>query len=171
MRKKIAPASARAAARKKEPSPGPKLAITLLNRQDAVAINRPLLRRTLRHVLKQYAIHSGQINLLVSGHAEITDYKEHYFGRRVSTDVISFNLGAPEDYRRGRLECDLIINAERALEIAGNGPELQGELCLYAVHGLLHQLGSDDRNRLLAKKMHAREAELLSECGVRIRQF
>ena len=48
------------------------------------------------------------------------------------------------------------------------GYSIEGEVALYLVHGLLHLIGYDDKQKRDAKKMHQREGELLSNFGYRV---
>ena len=86
----------------------------------------------------------------------------------VATDVLSFDLRDMQNPAcpRTALDCELVVNAERALEAASERSlEPLAELNLYVVHGLLHQLGYDDKNAQQERLMHQKEDQLLDELG------
>jgi probable rRNA maturation factor len=55
---------------------------------------------------------------------------------------------------------------EAARQAAEQGHTVAEELLLYAVHGLLHLCGYDDRTPADFAVMHAREDEILTHIGV-----
>jgi len=60
----------------------------------------------------------------------------------------------------------LAVNGERAVsEAAKRGHSPQAEMALYVTHGLLHNLGLDDRLPKEAQKMHRLEDEILRQQG------
>jgi rRNA maturation RNase YbeY len=60
----------------------------------------------------------------------------------------------------------LFVNAERAVKEARvRRHSAQAELALYITHALLHNLGFDDSDPKLAKKMHDTEDEILRQFG------
>lgn len=61
---------------------------------------------------------------------------------------------------------EIIISVEMAIQVAQEGGySVEGEIILYVIHGLLHLLGYDDKQKSAAKKMHLREKELLVSFG------
>ena len=55
---------------------------------------------------------------------------------------------------------------EAADQAAHRNHPVRLEVLLYAVHGLLHLLGYDDRDRSSAARMHRREDRLLTQAGL-----
>lgn len=45
---------------------------------------------------------------------------------------------------------------------------MEGEIILYIVHGILHLLGYNDKNRIDAKVMHEKESEILVALGYNV---
>ena len=90
---------------------------------------------------------------------------QQYMNESGPTDVLTFPLEldrrgmavageivvcVPEARRRGKLEGTLVKN----------------ELLLYAIHGLLHLAGHDDRTEKGFRKMHAMEDKILTKLGI-----
>lgn len=89
-----------------------------------------------------------------------------------ATDVITFDLGT--DQRRRILEGEIVVCSSVAARFTRNrGPnrmpsrELERELALYVIHGVLHLAGYDDQSRNDFQKMHIREDEILSQLSYR----
>ncbi len=105
----------------------------------------------------------GQVSIALVDDEAISRLKNEYFGRPEATDVISFDL---RDSDNDALDCEIVINTQKALrEAEARHSEPGGEINLYLVHGLLHQLGYDDRSELDAVRMHQKEDQLLVELG------
>jgi probable rRNA maturation factor len=125
------------------------------------------LRKTIKHVLRHFGAEQAGISLAIVDHDTIRELKKHYFGRNVSTDVISFDLNDPvSTHDHPPIDCEIIVNAQQAAELARKiDIDPQAELNLYLVHGLLHQFGFDDQKKTEFKKMHHVEDRLLEELG------
>ena len=81
------------------------------------------------------------------------------------TDCLSFAL--EQDTRGRALSGELIICVPVALARARRlGLPLLSEVLLYAVHGLLHLDGWDDKNKDEFAAMHRREDKILSQMGL-----
>lgn len=81
------------------------------------------------------------------------------------TDVLSFEL---DHDSRGRVTCGEIIicHAIARQQARALGHPIAHELLLYALHGLLHLCGFDDRTDPAFTAMHAKEDEILARLGV-----
>lgn len=79
--------------------------------------------------------------------------------------MLSFELDLD---RRGRVTAgEIVICHSVARQSARRlGHPIGHELLLYAIHGLLHLSGFDDRTDSAFAAMHAREDELLADMGV-----
>lgn len=94
----------------------------------------------------------------------ITILNGEYRGIEEPTDVLSFSQHegedgfAPEENILG----DVVISVETAKRQAEErGAELDSEIDLLLVHGILHLLGYDHAEPEESEKMFARQAELL----------
>ncbi|MDX2115134.1 MAG: rRNA maturation RNase YbeY [Planctomycetota bacterium] len=110
----------------------------------------------------------GEVGVRVVGDAEMASAHERYLGTAGTTDVITFDLTDQLDPSRGLvLEADLLVcldEAERQAKVRGIEVEL--ELLLYVIHGVLHCAGHDDHEEAEAGEMHVREDEILSALGL-----
>jgi probable rRNA maturation factor len=62
---------------------------------------------------------------------------------------------------------ELVIGAEVAnAEAVAHGHDVQAELALYVIHGLLHLCGYDDKTEAGATEMRERERHYLSKLGL-----
>ncbi len=116
----------------------------------------------------------------------IHELNKRHLGHDCPTDVISFDYGDSEnvagDSEIGTLfdpparwpegvgddvEGELIISAETARRVAALlGRDPMDELLLYAVHGVLHLKGFDDRTEEDASRMRVREKEVCAALGL-----
>ena len=107
---------------------------------------------------------AGRLNLALVDDRTMERLHEQYCGVRGTTDVLTFDLrDSPDELLEGDLA--LCVD-EAARQGAQHGHPARVELLLYAVHGLLHLLGHDDRDPRAAAAMHRREDELLRAAGV-----
>ena len=123
------------------------------------------LKKAAEHVMEDMGRRRANISVALVDDQTIKGIKKEYFGTEAVTDVISFDL-RDEDEKNGKdiLDCEVVINAQQAIRMAENlGHDPQGELTLYLVHGLLHQLGYDDQTPQQAEEMHAKEDLLLAQ--------
>lgn len=80
-----------------------------------------------------------------------------------TTDVLSFDCSGPG----GPLEADIVVCADEALRRANEfNHSIEQELLLYALHGVLHLAGFDDRSDNDYEAMHAEEDRILTAIGV-----
>ena len=140
------------------------IVIDIADDADKPQVDHDRLSRTVRHTVESLGVAEAAVSVALVGHKEMTVLKKRYFGGSGSTDVISFDLR--DRTQASALDCEIVINVERAVDEAQtrNG-DYEAELNLYAVHGLLHQLGYDDQDRSGAEAMHHKEDELLEELG------
>ena len=140
--------------------------IDISNQQQALLVDLGQLRRTVGHVLKDGKINAAAVSLALVDDQAIKNLHKKYFGTAAVTDVISFDLRADGETSENLVDCEVVVNAQRALEVAGESSgDALAELHLYVVHGLLHQLGYDDQTEQQERRMHAREDKLLQELG------
>ena len=80
-----------------------------------------------------------------------------------TTDVLTFPASGPGE----RVEVDIAICVdEAARQATTRGHELRRELLLYALHGVLHCTGFDDRTPAEHARMHAEEDRILQAIGL-----
>jgi probable rRNA maturation factor len=89
---------------------------------------------------------------------------KRYLEHDEPTDVLSFPLSEPG---ARRLAGEVVISADVARRQAeGRGHDVQAELALYVIHGLLHLCGYDDQTPAAAARMRERERHYLSRLSL-----
>ncbi len=130
--------------------------------QDAVAVDRSRMRQVARTVLEGEGIGDAEISLAFVDNPTIHRLNKRYLQHDEPTDVLSFPLGEGR-----RLSGELVIGAEVAQARATeHGHEVDAELSLYVIHGLLHLSGHDDKTPEGAAAMRQRERHYLSVLGL-----
>jgi probable rRNA maturation factor len=133
--------------------------------QEILRVPRKRLTELVAFVAEQERAAIRHVDIAVVGREEIASLNRKYLSRRGPTDVLSFGLSGAS----GEGLCiQLVVSADAAVEQARAhdiGP--QKELMLYVVHGLLHQMGYEDKSARAAARMHTREDELLDAFGKR----
>jgi len=138
--------------------------IDIANRQKTLPIDRRLLRRAVRTVLKDEGIAEAEISLAIVDDPTIRDLHRRYLGHDEPTDVISFVLERAE----GRLEGEVIVSADTARTAAARyGWTPAEELLLYVIHGMLHLVGyRDDTPRQRVKMSALQQSYITRISGV-----
>ncbi|MFO0968983.1 MAG: rRNA maturation RNase YbeY [Gemmataceae bacterium] len=132
--------------------------------QEMVAIDRGKMREAGRAVLEGEKVKDYEISLAFVDDPTIHRLNKKYLDHDEPTDVLSFPLSGPE---AKKLSGELVIGAEVAQrEAAERGHDVQAELALYVIHGLLHLCGYDDKTAPGAKKMRDRERHYLAALGL-----
>ena len=88
---------------------------------------------------------------------------QRWHGDPSTTDVLTFPMSGPGEPIDADVACCL-DEAERRAESFGH--DRARELVLYALHGLLHVVGHDDRDEDSFRRMHAEEDRLLESVGL-----
>jgi probable rRNA maturation factor len=134
----------------------------------------PWLSRKLRNVIGHLGITRCQWSISIVGDREMKKLHGKTMNDWGTTDVLTFDMRDPAE-RLGRrknvegtaVDLDTVVCADEARRRAREmGHEIRQELLLYCVHSLLHVQGHDDVKPVGARKMHAREDELLVAAGV-----
>jgi probable rRNA maturation factor len=140
-------------------------------------LDRAWVRKIVRQVLKAEDMTSPyEVSLVFTGAEKVKQLNRDYRGVDQPTDVLAF-------YMRPLKESDssfalppdgvthlgeVIISYPQALvQAKEQGHSLQRELALLVIHGTLHLLGYDHEESREAKKMRAREKELLEKYSPR----
>lgn len=132
--------------------------------QELVALERGRLREMVRAVLAGENIQDYEISLAFVDNATIHRLNKRYLDHDEPTDVLSFPYSAAG---AKKLEGELVIGVQIAQEQAAQrGHDVQAELALYVIHGLLHLCGHDDLSAEDAKAMRQRERHYLSALGL-----
>jgi probable rRNA maturation factor len=123
------------------------------------------LRRYLfkAHQILRPPLHS--MSLALVGDATMTKLHKQYLGIAGPTDVLTFELDHDD---RGRVTAgEVVVCVPEARRRAKKlGSTVERELLLYALHGMLHLAGFDDRTAAGFRQMHRREDDILTRLGV-----
>ena len=125
----------------------------------------PYLRRHLvaAHRLLNSSLQG--LSLALVDDETMSDLHGRFMGLAGPTDVLTFPL---ETDLRGRvLGGEVVVCVPEARRRAGERQTpVERELLLYAVHGMLHLLGFDDRTAAGFRAMHRTEDDILTRLGV-----
>jgi probable rRNA maturation factor len=127
----------------------PKPAIDLSDRQSMAVDHQPLVSLAERTLLGE-GVTEAELSVSLVTATEMADLHERYMGESGPTDVMSFPLDERTPDGGPRLLGDVVICPEVA---ASQNEDLDAELRLLLVHGILHLLGydhetDDDRTRM-----------------------
>src|SRR5712692_9193083 len=138
--------------------------VSIASPQELVPIDCGRMREIVRAVLREEGISDAEISLAFVDNPTIHQLNKRYLGHDEPTDVLSFPLSEPGAQK---LIGELVIGAEVAqAEATGRGHDVQAELALYVIHGLLHLCGYDDKAPAEAKTMRGRERQFLHLLGL-----
>lgn len=133
--------------------------IAIASPQETVPIDRAALRSLVRTVLEGENVADYEISLAFVDNTTIHRLNKQFLDHDEPTDVLTFPLSDPSAHK---LAGELVLGAEVAQEQAKErGHDVQAELALYVIHGLLHLCGFDDKDPAATRKMRARERHYL----------
>jgi probable rRNA maturation factor len=132
--------------------------------QDVLAVDRGRIREVARAVLEGEGIADYEISVAFVDNPTIHRLNKRYLNHDEPTDVLSFPLS---DASARKLAGELVVGVEVAKEQAERrGHDVQAELALYVIHGLLHLCGYDDKSDVTAARMRERERHYLGQAGL-----
>src|SRR5437588_8140891 len=132
--------------------------------QETVPIDRKRMREVVRAVLDGEGKMDAEISLAFVDNSTIQTLNARYRPHDEPTDVLSFPLSDPS---AKRLSGELVIGAEVAkVQAEERGYDVQAELALYVVHGLLHLCGYSDKTPEQEREMRQRERHYLRQLGL-----
>jgi probable rRNA maturation factor len=138
--------------------------ISIASPQEDVEIDRGRMREAARVVLDGEGIAEYEISLAFVDNETIHRLNKRYLDHDEPTDVLSFPLSEPN---AGKLAGELVVGVEVArAQATARGHDVQAELALYVIHGLLHLCGHDDKTDRAAVAMRERERHYLRQLGL-----
>jgi probable rRNA maturation factor len=127
----------------------------------------PFLRKQIRaaHGLLGNQTQLAELSIALVGDREMSALHEQFMGIAGPTDVLTFPLEFDRWKRptSGEVVVD-VAEARRRARLERIPPRL--EVLLYALHGLLHLSGYDDRTKSGFARMHRVEDDVLSRLGL-----
>ena len=131
------------------------------------------IRKIVRQVLKAEEVTPPyEVSLVFTHSGQVRQLNRHYRGVDQPTDVLAFYMhqhsGCDSSFTLPPYGVthlgDVVISCPQALAQAKEqGHSARRELALLVIHGVLHLLGYDHKGLREAKKMRAREKELLEK--------
>jgi probable rRNA maturation factor len=138
--------------------------IEIANLQKHYQIKKSKIKGAVEEVLGKEG-KDANLSLAFVDNNEIKKLNKRYFDSDEVTDVIAFPLSNQKNVISG----EIIVSVETAVDTAGKGRiDIEGEILLYIVHGLLHLLGYRDDNREDSKVMHDKESRILKNLGYNV---
>jgi probable rRNA maturation factor len=138
--------------------------VSIASPQEQVPIDRGRMREVVRAVLEGESVADAEISLAFVDNDTIHNLNRRYLDHDEPTDVLSFPLSEPH---AKKLAGELVIGAGVAQAQAdARGHDVQAELALYVIHGLLHLCGYDDHAAAAAAAMRQRERHYLKQLGL-----
>lgn len=123
----------------------------------------PHFPETLLRAVAEIDRDVAMISIRIVGDERMRAIHREHLGIDATTDVMTFDMTE----EGGPIEVDLILCADEALRQAeARGHAIECELLLYAIHGLLHCAGFDDKAEEDAACMHAEEDRILEAIGI-----
>ncbi|MBC7782311.1 MAG: rRNA maturation RNase YbeY [Burkholderiales bacterium] len=131
-------------------------------------VGKPLangLRLSLLRAVEMLPHAPAELSVALVGDAEMSGLHEQFMGITGPTDVLSFEL---DHDARGRVTSGEIVVCvpEARRQARSLGHPLTDELLLYALHGVLHLSGYDDKTDSAYRRMHRTEDRILTQLGV-----
>ncbi len=141
--------------------------LEIVNLQNLCTIDKKRIRKIVRDVLKLEK-KDAELSVVFTDNERIKELNKTFLRHNYATDVITFAYEEPPP-SDAPVSGEIVVSVEMAKKLAQrHGCTVEGEVALYLIHGMLHLLGYDDRQKRAAKKMHQREGELLSILGYRV---
>lgn len=127
-------------------------------------LNTARIEQLVRSICERFGIEKAIISIAVVDDKHIERLNEQFLSREETTDCLSFDLSDNQEQNEKCFE--IVVNAELAQRRAQDTDHSgETELALYITHGLLHQLGFDDRKPDQAEEMHRTEEKILQQLG------
>ena len=135
--------------------------VEIANLQKYYKIKDYKIKQVVKEVLGKKSS-SAKLSFAFVDNNEIKRLNKKYFDSDDVTDVIAF----PLDNHKNALNGEIVVSVETAVDTAvKENVDVEGEIILYVVHGLLHLLGYSDVNREDAIIMHEKESKILKALG------
>lgn len=125
----------------------------------------PFLRRYLPRAARFMRSPLRELSVVLVGDARMATLHQQFLNIPGPTDVLTFPFEA--DRRDRVISGEIIICTAEAVRSARRlGTAAEREVLLYAIHGLLHLHGLDDRTDAGFRTMHRTEDAILTRLGL-----
>ena len=125
----------------------------------------PSLKRLLPSAVARVPTRLRSLSIALVGDARMSRLHRQFLNVPGTTDVITFEL---DHDARGRPTAGEVVVCvpEARRQSARRGIRVEHELLLYALHGVLHLSGYDDREPAAHRRMHRAEDRVLTAIGI-----
>lgn len=139
------------------------MSIDIVNLQQCMKVPKAKIRAAVRRVMTEELPHEANVSVAVVDDERIAELNWVFLERAEPTDVLAFPLDEGRSAEEGEpVFGEIVISAERARrEARKRHTDPETELLLYAVHGMLHLAGYDDRTPRERTRMRRRQNEVL----------
>jgi probable rRNA maturation factor len=122
------------------------------------------LTRQLRRAHRILSPPLRRLSLAIVKDETMSSLHHKFLKKNSPTDVLTFEL---DHNPAGAItEGEVIVCIDEARRRAAPGVPLENELLLYALHGMLHLCGFDDRTKSDFEAMHKTEDAILTDLGI-----
>jgi probable rRNA maturation factor len=150
---------------KRKTQSGRRKPLELSLRADAGKQYVPYLKKHLRHLHAMAKSHLTELSVALVGDARMSQLHVQFMGIAGPTDVLTFPLET--DNRGLATSGEIVICVPEARRQAQQRRiPVQREVLLYALHGILHLNGFDDRTDVEYRIMHRTEDRILIDLGI-----
>ncbi|HWE97119.1 MAG TPA: rRNA maturation RNase YbeY [Tepidisphaeraceae bacterium] len=125
----------------------------------------PFLRKHLKAAHVQLRPALSELSLALVGDAHMSKLHQQFMNIAGPTDVLTFPLEFDDRGREIAGEVVICVD-EAARQAKRRGTPVERELLLYALHGMLHLSGFDDRTDPDFRRMHRTEDQILVRLGL-----
>lgn len=131
--------------------------ITIKSFQKKIPVYPKRIKKAILKILsKERLKKSGAITVCFVNERKIKELNLEYHHKNAPTDVLTFDLSDKKN-----LLADIVISTDAAIQNAKSFKTTPFyELNLYVIHGILHLLGYDDKNKKNSLIMHKKEKYL-----------
>lgn len=123
------------------------------------SINKRAIHTLISSLRKEFNLTISFLSISFINSAELRDVNKEYLNHDYETDVITFNYSK----KLKEIDGEIVISFEEARRNAQKYHVTYGkELCRLVIHGVLHLLNFDDKNKKRKKIMKQTENELIN---------
>jgi probable rRNA maturation factor len=141
--------------------------VLIKNQQKIAKIHQRRIREIIKNIIQYLKVdEKTEISILFTDDKFIKSLNKKYRGINKSTDVLTFNLEEGDlkfpEVDKNKLLGDIVVSVETAQRQANNlNHNLEKELMILLIHGLLHLIGYDHEEARDNKIMQVKENEIL----------
>ena len=126
----------------------------------------PLLHRVIPQAVAILKSPLRELTIIFLNDAAMADLHGQFMDSPTTTDVMTFPIELDRHRRLAASGEVYVCIPEARRQAKARGTPVEREVLLYALHGVLHLCGFDDRTERDYRRMHRREDQILTELGV-----